>query len=1344
MAINFRQKALCFYWLVQISIFFLPAKGETPFVFHHLTTKDGLSNSSVNAILKDSYGFLWVATLYGLNRYDGYEFKVYTTASLNGSNTMVANNIWGLKEDGEGNIWTSSFNYMVYLRNKDNLLSDVPSYLKNFGIHTDQNFKVYIDGSKDLWVFSAHKAFHYNFSKKTLQVFTLDSSLDQIDDKQMGDDENFLYVLINQGDIVRIDKKTGKQSKEPQEEIDKPEWYYGIYVDSKGGLWLTGRSDVVYYKRKSGLAWKKILLKSESSAQYNRVLAILDDKKGNLWMGTDHNGIFIYNLITETLSQLTENPEVNSSIASNNISCLYYDHSGILWIGHNKKGISYHHPGFHNIVNIKHPECRDVSAILEDSKGNIWLGTDGNGLFLTTDEKSGIISKLPIGKSPVVSLFEDRNGRVWVGTFLDGLYCFDNDRISHYTSDNSILASNDIWSFEEDRYDNLWIGSLAGAVQILRKGQTNLHALESTVDDIKYPMDMFYDDGDKLYIATVYGLRIADITTGTCSHYLGNIKGTQNFKQNLITTVFKDSRHLVWLGHNDGLSVFDMKKDTLYYINKDNGLRDNIIQGISEDAHGNVWVITTNGLSVVTIESNFIGYLKFNCRNFTSKDGLGDHYFNNHSIYRLRNGDFLLGGTEGYSVINPNKLLERSQPPSKVIFTSLSVNNILIKTDSVYNRRKILEYPIEQTSSLTFRNSDRQIVLQYTTGNMLFVDKIRFEYKLDGFHSDWQSTSDHKISFSSLAPGDYKFNIRACTSDGVCSDQVSSMAISVSPPFYLSVWAFIVYLLAFIGVVTLSLYFIVRKNYTRLEGQKMQHELEQKANLDEMKLRFFTNVSHDLRTPLTLILTPLQTLLDGNLETGIRKKLETIYKSAGQLQSQINALLDFRKLDVGAETLRLKEGDLIEFVKEVCIPFYSYSNDRKISFSVSDNVKGISTQFDHNKIKKILINLLSNAFKFTPDGGKIRVHLFQENDNACIAVADTGEGINETEKIRIFERFYQAPRHKDHTGSGIGLHIVSEYVKLHGGSVRVEDNNPKGSVFIIKLPIINAGNAEAFDKTGEMEEEQSDPEEVLKLPANPVLLFVDDNKDLCEFMSDSLADEYTVLLAHNGQQALDLLQENEVAIVVSDVMMPVLSGTELCERIKTTIQWSHIPVILLTARAAEEHQIKGLEIGADDYLTKPFNLNVLKLRIRKFIEWTEKCHHSFSQKLDVSPSEITITPLDEQLIAKAIHLVEERIGDPDFSVEELGMAVGLSRSHLYKKLMGITGKGPAEFIRTLRLKRGRQLLEKSQMQIAEIAYAVGFNSPKRFTINFKNEFGMLPSDYVRGLNRQNNTSESPL
>jgi DNA-binding response OmpR family regulator len=391
-------------------------------------------------------------------------------------------------------------------------------------------------------------------------------------------------------------------------------------------------------------------------------------------------------------------------------------------------------------------------------------------------------------------------------------------------------------------------------------------------------------------------------------------------------------------------------------------------------------------------------------------------------------------------------------------------------------------------------------------------------------------------------------------------------------------------------------------------------------------------------------------------------------------------------------------------------------------------------QFDQDKIRKILTNILSNAFKYTLDGGTISVHVKQEDDMVVVSVADSGSGISNNEKEHIFERFYQSQQEQVKTGAGIGLHIVYEYVNLHGGTIKVDDNVPYGSIFTFQIPIkaVNLLASEKYLAENLLNDFDIDEGEEVKYTTDKkVLLFVDDNKDFCEFIKDNLGELYIVITANNGQEAIELLRKFNVTIIVSDVMMPVMNGIELCKQIKTNIQWSHIPIILLTARTAEEYIMEGLEIGADDYITKPFNFDILKVRIQKFVEWADKNHASFSQKLEVSPAEITITSLDESLIEKAIKAVEENIGDTDFSVETLSIILGLSRGHLYKKLIAITGKGPTEFIRTIRLKRGRQLLEKSQMQISEIAYEVGFNSPKRFAKYFRDEFGLSPSEYLR-------------
>jgi signal transduction histidine kinase/DNA-binding response OmpR family regulator/ligand-binding sensor domain-containing protein len=1330
-----RRLIRLFCVLVLVFTVSLQGTGQPSYLFHHLSTEAGLSNSNVRTILKDSYGFLWVGTEFGLNRYDGYGFKIYTEKPGK-ENALWPSDILGLQEDGLGNIWIKSvYGYTVYNRDKDGFITDIANFLLGMGIQVDRNYKVHVDKKHDLWVLSGQKAFFYDTGKKTVKAYGIKVHIDEVVDIELSDNGEILYGLLKSGVLWQIDKSSGVQTTLDLKAYLKPdilEIYTRIYVDNRNGIWLySWKSDEIFYRERPKSDWKSLVLSSSVQTQSNGIHDILDDGSGRIWIGTDHKGLFIFDRANENLSNQLHDPGTNSTIASNNVSCLYQDDTGTVWMGHNKKGISFYHESFDKFINILHPECKDVSAIMEDRKGNVWLGTDGNGLYWTENIRNGEIRKLPIPNHAIVSLLEDRKGRIWIGTYLNGLYCYENGQFRHFNKENSKLAANDIWSIKEDRYGNIWIGSLGGGIQCLRSDKESFDSLINVCEEVKYALSIHYDGGDKLYVGTVFALYVIDITTGNHTMYMGNYRWNQQYKQLLIGSVYKDEKEILWLGHAQGLTLWDFQKDSLYYIDKESGLCDNVIRGITEDNNHKIWVITSNGISVISTERDIRGALKITCRNFSTKDGLKSNFFNNHSICKLQNGDLLLGGTEGYTIVNPNKLAEKDQLPAKVIFTGLSMANNNIQVDSVYNGHKLLEHAMEHTSKITFSYKDKLIAFQFATGDLLNADKVRYVYKMDGFNDQWLPTQENRIVFSSLNPGDYKLYIKACNSDGRWNDEATVLDITVTPPFYVSNWAIIMYIFTFIGLIAFIVYRTRKHHHAKLERQRIQLKHEQETNLNEMKLRFFTNVSHDLRTPLTLILTPLQKVLSGDLENGLRKTLNTVNKNAEQLLQLINALLDFRKLDVGAESLRLQAGDFVHFTRELCVSFQVYAKDRHMNFTFSNEMEILTMQFDPDKVKKIILNLLSNAFKYTPDGGSIKVQIYREDDCVCVSVSDTGKGISNADKDHVFERFYQASQKQENTGSGIGLHIVSEYVRRHGGTVTVSDNEPKGSIFTMKLPIQEISIPEEYPLEKEQEEESFEQEEELHLPANPVLLLVDDNRDFCEFMADSLADEYSVLVAFNGQEAIEQLRKNDIDIVVSDVMMPVMSGTELCTRIKTNIEWSHIPVILLTARTAEEYQLEGLELGADDYLTKPFNFNVLKLRIRKFLEWTEKCHLSFSQKIDVSPGEITITPLDEQLIEKAIKVVEEHISDTEFSVEELGAAVGLSRSHLYKKLMSITGKGPAEFIRTIRLKRGRQLLGKSQMQIAEIAYAVGFNSPKRFTINFKSEFGLSPSEYLR-------------
>ncbi len=1289
--------------------------GESSYTFYHLSTEDGLSNNSVKAILRDNHGFLWIGTEFGLNRYDGYGFKTFL-ANRGDVNQLPANDINGLFEDGLGNIWVNlGYTYVVYNKEKNNFITDINIILEKLSIKTNGNRKIYVDKNKNLFVITPDEIFFYNIPAKKLNTYK--SPQFNFSNIEVSDDLRNLYIVDSQDFCWLMEKKSGKLTKMPlptASDFNYEKRRTKIFADSGGGLWLySGKEEYVYFRSTNSSQWQKIYLNSSIKSQ-NNIFSIVEGRNNQIWIATDHKGLFLYDKSTSLLKNITSNSLSPTSIASNYITSILVDNTGTLWVGYIKNGISFFNESFQNFINVQNDQCRNISRIIELHNGNILLGTDGDGVYLTNHKTNDVI-KLPIPNTAITALFEDNKGHIWIGTYQYGLYCFYHNKLKHFTTTNSNLSSDNIWGIVEDKYENLWIGTLGGKIHKYNINN-NTNYFETPFKDTKSVSGMFYDGDKTIYAATGYGLTIIDIEKNTNQVFLGNKKGNQQLNQLQISIVYKDSRNLLWIGTNAGLSIWDLKKDSLSYFDISDGLSGNIIRGIVEDNSHNIWVTTNKGLSVIMLDDN--NGIRI-CRNFSIRDGIKSDYFNNNAICKLKNGHILAGTTDGYTVINPLKVAVRKEPLSRVYFTKLIIANTVINVDSVYNGHVILNKSIELLSELNLKYNDRLVTLEFTTGDLINANKVKYRYRIEGFSNQWVATKRNEIVITSLPTGKYRLLVEACNSDGIWNNEAKVLSINIAPPFYYSSWAIMLYILIALVMV---LYLIYR-------GQRRQQvKLEQQIN--ELKLRFFTNISHDLRTPLTLIITPLQTLLKDVTDDSLKKKLEVMFKNAQQLLSLINSLLDFRKLDVGAEVLHLKPGNIVDLVREIYSSFAVYATERKVNFTLNNSHENLWLDYDQDKIHKSIVNLLSNAFKYTPNGGIIKLNLYIDETDVCISVSDNGIGISDEDKKMVFNRFFQTTHNSRKTGSGIGLHIVSEYIKLHNGSIDIADNMPSGCIFTLRFPLIET-TAVSVNPENDYVEEYQEHEEIF--PQKPVLLFVDDNEDLCGFIHDNLMNDYSVLIANDGQEALELLKQNDVNIVVSDIMMPVMDGIELCKQIKTNIEWSHIPVILLTAKTADEHKIEGLEIGADDYVTKPFNLDILKLRILKFFEWSLKSHKTFSQKLEVKPSEITITSLDEKLIEKAIQTVETNIGDPAFSVEVLCEVLGLSHSHLYRKLMAITGKSPLEFIKLVRLKRGKQLLEKSQLQISEIAYQIGFNSPKRFSQKFREEFGMSPSEYVRTL-----------
>ena len=1327
---------LRYFIFLLLSICSLVAGANGGYTFHHFSTTDGLLNNEVKSLYRDSEGYLWVGTVVGLNRYDGYRFKHYIHSAAD-SLSLADDDVVSIREDDRHNLWIEGRErHSFYDRDRD-CFRNAAIELQRMGMPCNDVRQLLTDENGNLLTVTDHSIVKFDFSTSKISKIKLPRQVIKA------------TTLAESIVVIWSDSTLGVYDPIASQWVNKPlpngmNNANGLFVDSEYSIWIySNQNDRLAYRKKDNDSWYTVTLsKGDDDCSSNFIRAMHDDGERKIWIATDHRGLFVYDKRTATVERIVNEPGRSQSIKDNSVASVWIDKDKTVYIGYQKSGLSYYNESFQRFVNYNSDEYRNVSTIIEDRNGNIWIGTDGYGLYYKNPRSSEIIRHIDIPGNIVVSLHEDAQGRIWIGTYLNGMLCYDNGSLTQYTTANSGISDNSVYSIQSDRTGRVWIGTLWGYLQRFDPATRGFESRFNKCYDGSVATCMSYDGGSVLYAGMMSGLAQINVSSGEFEIRYTNEKGDQPFGQRFMQTVFKDFKGNLWLGHNQGVTVWHREADTFTYLTRANGLVDNVIRGIAEDDLGRVWIATSNGCSVVSFDRVMEdGNYHPKIINYSVRDGLLADNLSRHAILNLRDGSMLIGCIDGYSIMESEELKRAISAPAIIRFTDLFIGGKVIKVDTDYDGRKILSHSLDSQRDISLSYYDRMIGVEFSAMNMLSPDNIRYEYRLKGVDNEWIEADGNKVMFTQLPSGTHTLCVRCIDSEGNPNGNEAQLKITVTPPFWASWYAYTIYALMVVAIIYFYRRRLVKANKRKLEEQRLHMEQQQAVQMNEMKLRFFTNISHDFRTPLTLIITPLQVMISEVKDESLLKKLKSIQKNAGQLLALVNQLLDFRKLDVGAETLKLTMGNFCHFVKEVAVSFADYAAERNITLNIEEQIGQCFCQFDRDKIRKILTNLMSNAFKYSPDGGKVTLVIFKDANSISVSVKDTGIGISDADKKYIFDRFFQTGQDFDKTGSGVGLHIVNEFVKLHGGNIDVSDNAPVGSVFTFTIPYRKvdadlATNEVDILETESEEIKQSTAEQMSEPDRKPTVLIVDDLKDMCEFLADNLNDEFHVLTASNGVEALTLMKNHDVNLIVSDVMMPEMDGMELCRRIKTDIKYSHIPIILLTARAAEDSKVEGLELGADDYITKPFNYNVLKLRIKKFLEWTLRSHNNFVQKIDVAPSEITITKLDEQFISKAIKIVEDHIDNSEFTVEDLSREVGLTRGHLYKKLMSITGKGPSDFIRVIRLKRAKQFLEESQYQVSEIAYMVGFNSPKIFTKNFKAEFGILPSEYAKQKNNE--------
>ena len=1120
---------------------------------------------------------------------------------------------------------------------------------------------------------------------------------------------------------------------------------FTLFLDRDGELWIYGIPGVWVYNLKEK-KWKDYLKASgHYTGPHDMVRVIEQDAAGNIWIGKDQGGIEVLNKRTGERTLLTHRPEDERSLSNNTIASLYPDSEGGMWVGTFKKGVAYYN---RSIYKFDIFPLGDINCIEESPDGCLWLGTNGNGLVRWNPE-DGESKSYTHGaeNSPstnaIVSLLQARDGRLWIGMFMGGLDCFDGSRFLHYRyragAENS-LASDKVWSLLEDASGNIWIGTLGGGLQCLnpQTGEFKTYTKENSGLIFDYVTSICQADEEHLVIGTSRGISLFDMRRGRAQNLTDEHTGTVYFRESSINQVLVDSRGLLWVGTRDGLEVLDRKNGLLKSVLLAQEGGGQYVAGMVEDKQRNIWVTTSGGVFSIHLTQDVrTEEYSFTYNLYDSKDGLQAGEFNQRSMKLLNGGTVAMGGLTGINLFNPAGIHYNRHVPH-VMFTGLRLFNEDVKVGRAYDGRVILQEALNSVGEVMLDYRQNVFTVLFASDNYVLPDKTRYLYKLEGFNDDWMTApmGMHEVTYTNLAPGTYRLCVKAVNNDGVEGAGEARLKIVIYPPLWRSTGAYVFYVLLLGMIIFFTLRGIQQRERNRFRMQRMQEDAKKQEELNQMKFRFFTNVSHELRTPLTLIISPLEGIMKETTDETLLNKMALMHRNARRLLTLVNQLLDFRKNEMAGMHLTPSEGDVVLFVRNICNSFLAFSENKHVHLTFFSPIKQLQMSFDEDKLGKVVMNLLSNAFKFTPDDGRVDVSLEVSKempDTLVIKVADSGIGIKDEDKKHIFERFYQVEQDAlgtASTGSGIGLSLVRDYVTLHGGEVQVVDNVSQGSVFIVRIPIKHvASTSTEVVETSSVEDVAvgalgTDQQAV---PEKPLVLLVDDNEDFIAFMKDSLNLYYRTCSASNGKEAWDMIPRLMPDIIVCDVMMPEMDGNELCRRVKQDKRMEHIPFVLLTAKLAVEDKLEGLGTGADDYVTKPFNVEVLLLRLRKLIELSQR--HEPRGRIDPTPSEIVITSLDEKLVADAIRYVEANMARPDLSVEELSQALGMSRVHLYKKLSQITGKTPIEFIRIIRLKRAAQFLRESGQNVSEIAYQVGFNNPKYFSRYFKEEFGVLPSVY---------------
>ena len=1315
-------------YLFVLSLFFLTVTvkvaAEVPFYYYFRTldTKSGLSHSTVNVLLQDCRGFMWMGTKDGLNRYDGLSFRVFHKENSGlGNNSVTA-----LHEDGDGNIWVGTdAGIYIYSPGREDFsyFDKIPS-----GMDSRINRSVTCiasDGQGNVWMTADGEGL-FCYDKKLDSLKTCidyaEESLPNITHFWL--DEDGVWIGSYEDNLYLYEEKSGikgfrdNEGREPFRgkiiNAAAKGMHNCLYVAASDGLW------------EINLTTRKVrnLLKG-----YVRSVCLRTDTE--LWAGTEQ-GLYIYDLQKDTCIHLTTSvSDDRYALSDNAIYSVFKDKEGGMWIGSYFGGVNYY-PCQYTYFEKYYPHDgmlymgRRVREFCADSDGMIWIGTEDKGLF-HFNPSDGSLEPFthPDLYHNIHGLCLDGNS-LWVGTFAGGLNRIDlhTRRLKHYgkgDAPNTLNADN-VFSVYRSSTDEIWVGTTSGLLRYNRATDdfTRIRQVENV-----FVYDILEDSSGRLWIATYSdGVFCYDIPHGEWRKYGWQANDSTSLPYNKVISIFEDSRKRLWfMTQGAGFCRYVPETDGFVRYDMSDGFPSNIVYKMLEDDNGLLWLSTNDGLVSFQPETE-IKHI------YTTANGLLDNQFNYQSGYKDEKGKLYLGSINGFVSFEPSTFT-RSKRISPIVLTDFFLYN---KRLPIGSKDSPLQESVTLSDAITLEADQNMFSLRALVLSYQAPLSNKVLYKLDGFDKEWflLDNADSRISYSNLPYGSYTLRVRGANSDGVWNPSEKTLRIRVRPPFYLSGVAYAVYFILSVGMALAFVRYFRRRNLRRHQMAMEKLEYEKERELYAAKIDFFTNVAHEIRTPLTLIKSPLENVLSsGHVDDAVKDDLEIMDMNTNRLLDLVNQLLDFRKTETKGFQLNFADYNISDIFGKTYIRFTPLAKEKGLDFTV-EAVDNLHAAVDKEGFTKIVSNLLTNAVKYAETYIRVELKRSEDGKSFSLEITNDGKVVPPAMREEIFKPFiqyredgsYKAP------GTGIGLALARSLAELHGGTLRMDDSS-ECNRFILTLPLYQEKALHLMRK--ETEEAAVKTEEAAGSSQSGLrytLLIVEDNAELRRFLQRRLSDSYRILCAANGVEALDVLRNAVVNLILSDVMMPEMDGLELCDRVKSDLDYSHIPVILLTAKTTLQSKMEGLNAGADAYVEKPFSMDYLKVCISSLLKNREQLQAAFMHAPFVPTNSIAISKADEDFLKKLNEVVQANIQNPDFSMIDLADQLCMSRSSLNRKIKGILDVTPNDYIRIERLKKAAQLLQEGTCKINEVCYMVGFNTPSYFAKCFQKQFGVLPKDFA--------------